>query len=517
MTDRPARLARLWSVLARPIARLLATLAVAALAFGPLAPVGTAAGDVTMSARVLLQVHARAGAWMAIEVSLENNGPAVSGELRMQASSQSTARFATAVDLPTASRKMFYLYAQPPAFGQTMKIELVAAGATLQTASAAYLAHDTAQLVVGVVAERPQSIIGDLRLPPSINNVPAVLAPLTLADLPERVEGWAPLDRLIWQDVDTSRLSKPQLAALRGWLAAGGRLVIVGGTAGIGTLAAFPDDLLPYQPTSTMDLAASTFASLLVGAPATTGDVPTMTGNPGTGRALATSGDRWAAADLTYGNGSVTLLGFDPTTKGIGATAAVSALWGRLLPARSISTSPAIADDSNLLSATGQVPSLALPPIGGLFILLIAYIVVIGPINYLVLRRLDRRELAWVTMPILVVGFAVAAYVYGGFLRGTDVIVNQVAIVRGAPDATEGAATVYFGLFSPDRRTYQVEVPGGALLAAPIAGDIFGSSQLGVLDIVQGDPARVRDLEVGFASLRTVRGTSGASSASSSA
>ena len=98
--------------------------------------------------------------------------------------------------------------------------------------------------------------------------------------------------------------------------------------------------------------------------------------------------------------------------------------------------------------------AVALPPIQGLIALLGAYILLIGPINYLVLKRLDRREWAWVTMPALIVAFAVAAYGFGSLLRGSEVIVNEVAIVRGAPGATEGTAQAYLGVFSPSRGTY---------------------------------------------------------------
>jgi len=155
-----------------------------------------------------------------------------------------------------------------------------------------------------------------------------------------------------------------------------------------------------------------------------------------------------------------------------------------------------------------QLPSLALPPTSGLLILIGAYIVIIGPINYLILKRLDRRELAWITMPLLVLGFTAASFGYGFVLRGTDVLVNEVAIVRGAPDATEATAQVYFGVFSPTRATYQVSVPQGALLAAPINGDPFGQGSA-TLDIVQGTgaerPSMVRNLSVGTSSLRIVR------------
>ena len=90
-------------------------------------------------------------------------------------------------------------------------------------------------------------------------------------------------------------------------------------------------------------------------------------------------------------------------------------------------------------------------------------------------------------------------------MRGSEVIVNEVAIVRGAPGATDGTAQIYVGVFSPSRTVYQVSIPGGALLSAPM-NDIFGGNGTGsALDVLQGDPARVRDLAVGFGSLRTIR------------
>ena len=205
------------------------------------------------------------------------------------------------------------------------------------------------------------------------------------------------------------------------------------------------------------------------------------------------------------GNGSVTLIGFDPTAKWLADGTGAENLWRRVLPARSTS-GLVLFDDSQLVGAVSQLPALALPPIGGLIALLIAYIALIGPINYLVLRRLDRREWAWVTMPVLIVVFAVGAYGFGAALRGSDVLVNEVALVRGSPGATDGTAQVYLGVFSPSRGSYQVSVPGGALLSSPINGEFFGGdSTAGTLDVLQGDPAKVRDLAVGFGSLRTIR------------
>jgi hypothetical protein len=175
-----------------------------------------------------------------------------------------------------------------------------------------------------------------------------------------------------------------------------------------------------------------------------------------------------------------------------------------MLPARSGGT-VSLTDDSTIVGAVSNLPSLALPPIGGLIVLLIGYIVLIGPVNYLVLRWLDRREWAWVTVPALIVVFAAGSFAFGALLRGSDVIVHEVAIVRGGPDTDQAVAQSYLGVFSPSRASFQVRVPGNALLAAPMNGDIFGSGASSSLDVLQGDPSRIRDLAVGYGSLRTVR------------
>ncbi len=199
----------------------------------------------------------------------------------------------------------------------------------------------------------------------------------------------------------------------------------------------------------------------------------------------------------------MTVLGIDPTVGWIAESNSTTAMWRGLIPPRS-SGLIGSGDDSQIVGAVSELPALALPPIGGLLVLLLGYIILIGPINYLVLRRLDRREWAWVTMPVLIAIFAVGAYGFGNALRGSSIIVNEVAIVRGAPDATEGTAQVYLGVFSPTRGTYQLSLPGGALLSAPVVGDFF-AGQGALLDVVQGDTAQVRNLSVGFGSLRTVR------------
>ena len=462
----------------------------------------------TFEAAVLLDGHTRIGSWMAIDVHLKNDGPPIAGELRLTGGAQGKTRFGTVVDIPTQSDKTYRLYAQPPGFGRELEISLVSGASTIATATAKFSIHDPNQLVVGIVAERPGDIIADLDLLPNVNNVKPLTIVLDIGGLPNRVEAWGGLDRLIWQDTDSAGLNGDQLAAMRGWIAGGGRLIIAGGTAGPASLSAFPDEILPYRPTSTADVAPESLNALLGTVPKGATDLPALAGTLTAGRSLASVGDQAVAAERSYGSGKITIVGFDPTAAWLKGTSVAEGLWRRLIPTRA-SGGPVAGDDSQIVQAASQLPSLALPPIGGLIALLGGYILLIGPINYLVLRRLDKREWAWVTMPALILAFAVGAYGFGSLLRGSDLIINEVAIVRGAPGATEGLAQAYFGVFSPTRGSYQLRVPGGALLSSPVSGDFFASDGTQAsLDVLQGDPARVRDLGVGFGSLRTVRAES---------
>ncbi len=332
---------------------------------GPAAATAATADGPSMEARVLLEGHARIGSWLAIEVRLANEGVPVTGELRLQGGAQGGTRFSVPVDLPSPSDKTYLLHAQPPSFGQQLEVLLVAANdAVVARQKVAFTVHDASQLTVGVVAAQAQGIVAGIQLPGGQDqnggqNLAPVIIPLDPTDLPERIEAWSALDRLIWQDVDTNTLSTRQIAALRGWLALGGRLVIVGGTAGPGVLSGFPDEILPYRPSTTIDVAPESLTSLLGQLPEAATDVPALAGELTRGRSLASSGDRVVAAEAEYGSGSVTVLGIDPTVGWIAESKATVPLWRTLIPPRA-SAQIGMGDDSQIVGAVSELPALAL-------------------------------------------------------------------------------------------------------------------------------------------------------------
>lgn len=500
---------------ARRPSRVWLALPAAAISLGlvllPLAPSARAAGP-AMQATVLLAGHTRLSAWAAIRVDLVNDGPAVTGELRITGGNQGRTRYSLPVDLPTGSNKRVTMYAQPSPFRSTFELTLVAAdGTQVAISSLKVVSHDLYSPLIGVVAERPQGLIPGIQAAATrdVSAQPATIVALTPDDLPDRVEGWGPLDRLVWQDVPTDRLSNDQLAALRAWVAGGGRLVLLGGTSGSGVFGALPEELLPYLPTTTVEVEPAELGVFLGELPAGAAALPASAGLLERGRALARSGDLTAAAATTYGRGSVTLIGFDPATAWLAGSRAGAALWRVALPSggNGIQTNPGnLTDDGQLVQALYLLPTLDLPPIGLLIGLLVLYTLLIGPLNYLVLRRLDRREWAWVTMPALVLAFSVGSYGLGLNLHGADTIVNELSIVSGSAGTDAGRARVYVGLFSPSRRTFDVELSGPLLVTSPISEFQQSTFSQAGLDVVQSERARVRGLEVGVSDLRMFRG-----------
>ncbi|MEA2677446.1 MAG: hypothetical protein QOJ81_1587, partial [Chloroflexota bacterium] len=467
--------------------------------------------DITIEARALLGGHVRPGAWTAIAVHVTNSGPSIDGELRIGSAQGTTSQYGLEIQLPTDANKEVTLYAQTQIFGSRINVELVSGDQVIASQQVQIRSHDAYSPIVAVIAERPEGLL------PQINaalvnpnfTTPTVIT-LTAADLPPRVEAWAAIDRLVWQDVDAALLSDAQTEALRLWLGAGGQLVIVGGTTGRGTLTGFdvPDaDLLPFEPTGTIDVAASDLVPLVGALPADAATTPAVGGLLRRGTILARSGDDVIAAQQPYGRGQVTLIGFNPAERWLAGGATASALWHRLLPpVTGQALNPLqLPDDSQIVYALQNVPQVALPPIEQLFVLLVAYIALIGPINYIVLRRLDKREWAWITIPALVVVFAVGSYGLGASLKGSDVIVNEVGVIRASQGSGRGIGQIYVGIYSPTRRSFQVSIQGGALLSNPISQvQQTGSEQ--PLDVLFGSSAsHLRNFEVGFGVVRGFR------------
>jgi hypothetical protein len=117
------------------------------------------------------------------------------------------------------------------------------------------------------------------------------------------------------------------------------------------------------------------------------------------------------------------------------------------------------------LSASGQMASslaseagLRSPKVAWLAAFLVAYVVVVGPLLFLAVRRRGRPELAWVAVPLVAVLFSTGSYVAGRHLRHATRLVHGTVLVDGPAGTT---ATSYLGVFSSGGQTARIGFPTG--------------------------------------------------------
>jgi hypothetical protein len=105
-----------------------------------------------------------------------------------------------------------------------------------------------------------------------------------------------------------------------------------------------------------------------------------------------------------------------------------------------------------------------------LFILL--YILVVGPIDYLFLKKVVKRlELTWITFPTVVVAVSAAAYFTAYALKGNDLRINKIDLVDIDLQTKQSYGRTCFSVFSPRIQNYTIGVePAESWAGPPAAG-----------------------------------------------
>lgn len=494
--------------------RLLLARALRGLTVATLVLLGSGAGPVRavsaveMEARALVGGSYAVGGWAAIAITLVNEGSPTSGHVEADTEAGTTRRF---VEMPAGSRKAVTIYVQPGGFQREVTVRYVEPNGTVRT-TAAVVAREQSSHQVAIVGDRN----GSLRAQLSGAIVPGTSEPVVLGtrDLPERPEPLEGIDTIVWAG-DATTVGEGQRRSLERWIAAGGQLIVIGGADWQARAAAFTD-LLPLEGLAGRDGVDQAELAAWVGADAAgVGSATVASGLPRAGaRVLVADGETPLVSMRSIGAGRVVLLGPDLAADAYRGWPGSAQLWSRLLPA-TMATDAFFGGQmpdreqaaGSMAQALNTLPALEVPPAELLLIVIVAYIVLIGPVSYLVLSRLDRRELAWVTAPVLVLLFTAGSYGIGVTLKGSEVLVNQIAVIRTAPGVRAATVESYAGVFSPTRGTYDLAVEADALLAQ-MRGTAFaepGVQPPASLTVEQGQPARLWQLPIASGGFEYVR------------
>jgi len=467
---------------------------------GPVGPVAAQDTGPAMQVTVGFDGYCRSGTWCPVYAVLSNEGVDVEGELRVAIDGAGGGTepdvYARPVVLPTHSRKAYFLYLPPVgAFSRSrLTVQLLTGDKVLLSERAAVAWLDEGDRLYGVASSSPSALNFLSDIAPAGGM--AAVAHLSLEPLPPDPLGWEGLDVLILNDLDTAALRGEQRQALESWVAHGGHL-IVGGGAGVAHTVAGVADLLPVTVGGTRSVDDLWVLGEQVNAPVAVGPYAVAEATLRDGRVIIEQGDEQGGLILlarrTQGAGRVDFLAFDAGLNPFTRWDDNARLWEFVVGTRTAETQRLTVHNGNSAhEAISAIPGLELPSTLYLLAFMLVYTLLIGPVNYVILRKLDRRELAWLTIPALIVGFTVCAYVTGFQVRGSTAIVHRLAAVyvpEGLPSASGGTGGVVgrvsqvVGLFSPQRTNYEVWVAGAGVCEIP--GDYYGGPAGQPLQIVE--------------------------------
>ncbi len=408
--------------------------------------------------------------WVPLLISVSNNGPDVSGELRVTATGTTglgATEYRTAsIDFPTNSSKQVFLYITLKYIAQQVKIELANDSGIIADSTQQLRPIRNFDLLYAVVTESPRGTI-DLKSV-KIGAGDSFQATWRVDNIPRMADGLRSLDVLVLADVDTGNLTTEQRKAIEDWVTGGGHLVVTGGPNWQKTQAGVAN-LLPMKPTGTTTLISLPEIARYAGRPADTLDAPAGSpiivsqGQliPGAQALVAESGTGIPLlVRRTLGEGYVDYLTADPGIEPFQSWKGRGDFWFTLFSATGEQPiwSSGIANPDQASEAAALIKGLRLPDVFQLGLFLGVYILVIGPLNYLVLRQLGRRELAWITIPVIIVACSAFAYMTGFSLRGTQATVNRMALVQVWPNSERAQVDGVIGVLAPRRALYTLGV-----------------------------------------------------------
>ncbi|MDH7602074.1 MAG: hypothetical protein QHI38_07990 [Armatimonadota bacterium] len=436
----------------------------------------------------------KGGAWNVIAVEITNTSDeSIEGTLSVNHPDDPwVSHCSTEVNLPAHSRKLYHLYTRVSEYEQSFAVELRSRWKRIAS-SKVHLRRpcpNTDKLVV-CVSSRGSGLgflngIPVLKPPghtpgpsPSSYQSTVQVGSLKPSLMPDRPAAYLGADVVVLLDTNLVSENPRALEAIAMWTASGGTLIIPAGLNPSLLRNRIFQDLLPVEVSGTVDLPALSCLEGLTKRPLDTVPVTITKARvkPTVGEAIIVESGVPIVARRDYGAGQVIYIAFDPTAPPFRYWDGQTDFWkmiiemnppGPLIPSvmkvmdtalnrRGVSAAhPEL--KPTLLEVVTPRPAMEAPSYGSIGLFLVAYVALLSPINYIVLKRLQRLQLAWVTTPAVVLVFTIGAYVVGHAMKGNALYLTQATTIEASENARFAWVVTGASLFSPARRSYRVTV-----------------------------------------------------------
>jgi hypothetical protein len=464
--------------------------------------------------------------WFPVVFEIKNDGPSFTGIVELSPASYGKGQtHRVVVELPTGTLKRLVVPAfSPSRYPSTWDARLLDERGRVQAEQTMLRPRRQTGWEVPLIGSLARTAAGTPELPPPLRNqlemqpATARLQPAIFPDNPLVLEG---LQALYLSSEVAAGLKAGQVSALIGWMNAGGHLIV--GVEQVSDVTALPwlRNLMPCElqgmrplhghpqiqewlraasvrtnvpapvnvrnipgrrPTPQPSVPASTpFADSPDDPVFEAAELSVAIGALRDGRAVVTAGDTPLIVTANRGQGKVTALMFSPEREPFKSWKNLPLFWARLTEVSGdwyASTDyyqgygPSTDGIFGAMIDSRQVHKL---PIGWLLLLLLVYLLVIGPFDQYWLKRIGRPMLTWITFPCYVVLFSLLIYFIGYKLRAGESEWNELHVVDVLlnSDHAELRGRTYISVYSPVNQKYMLE---SGQKTATLRGEFSGAT-----------------------------------------
>lgn len=458
------------------------------------------------------------GAWFPLTVLASNEGPDLHGVLEWQfLNRDDNTKFQREIELPRGSQKRLTLNVITNSLVQRGEIRLVVGKEILLKQTVQLKSIDSSQLLIGVVSN-DQGLLNSLRSLKQIeldrdnkgfnSTYEVSFIKLDSTTFPANLTLLNSFGLLFLHDLASVNFNELQHKAIESWTRLGGQLVISGGPSA----EQMPDAWRNLLPVKLVGLEKKAPLNSLTEIAQDPKDdkfkrpnplVLTTTINKVNLLPNAQSFDKAnLLTEIAFDEGRVIFSAFDISV--LSGWSNESALWANILKDKTDGSKSfgKLQRERRILTNALQLPKLRLPSLGIFVIFIFSYILVVGPLNFWVLRRLRRTEWAWLTTPAIVLLFVGGMYLTGFLVRGIRPEIVRVSLIRSFEGQEESSTTTFLGIFSPFRSTYTLGLPPE--VQATETSDQFGNNNPQKLTILSTDKnTEVQNILLDVADLRS--------------
>lgn len=298
---------------------------------------------------------------------------------------------------------------------------------------------------------------------------PAAAMRLDWTDLPADIDGWDALDAVVLSG-DALAVSEEQSRQLRRWTARGGRLLLLLGSSTDKFLSSPLAAWTPVAIDGTRTASQFESANALIPGSSKLRLLPGVKGVTAARLVSPGSGDL-AGPPLTRGAvdlGVVTVFAFDLDGPPFATwqylpelcrflVAPERAMRGRRVDESELNASGVTDLSSQLLSSLDQFGNLGRPTFGSILAWTFVWMLVLGPLDYLLVRRiLKRPQWTWATLPLWIVLATVAGARAASTAKSAPLMVNQIDLVDVDPAGRDVRSHSWMTLYSNQTARYDV-------------------------------------------------------------